>query len=268
MTPKAPGCLRVVSLNVNGLRSSCSKGVLDWFEQSGADVLCLQETRLQSHQWLDSHKPAGWHTHLFPAERAGYAGTAIYSRIPFLSIRDGLDFELCDTEGRFTLAEFARPDGSTFGIASVYFPSGSSSEQAQLRKDAFMERIEPLMIGWRQQERSLIVCGDVNIAHRAIDLKNWKANQKFSGFLPHERDWMDRVYGEMGFVDAFRHLHPDLEAYSWWSNRGQAFAKNVGWRIDYQIATPDWRDTIVQASIYKDQRFSDHAPVIVDYQLA
>jgi exodeoxyribonuclease-3 len=269
MLPKSDGCIRVVSLNLNGLRSAHQKGVLEWIEQSDADVVCMQETRLQTHQWLDHHKPPLWYTHLYPAQRAGYAGTAIYSRLPFVSVKNGLGFELCDSEGRFTVAEFERPSGGTFAIASVYFPSGSSSDEAQARKDHFLAQITPILADWRAQNRSIILCGDVNIAHKEIDLKNWKGNLKNSGFLPHERAWMDQLFSptHLGYVDAFRHHNPRPDEYSWWSNRGQAWAKNVGWRIDYQMTSPDWQDRIEQVSIYREHRFSDHAPVMIDYRL-
>lgn len=269
MPPKPTDCLRIVSLNLNGLRSAHSKGVIEWMEQSDADIVCLQETRIQTHQWLDAHKPPMWHTHLYPAERAGYAGTAIYSRLPFVSVQNGLGFDLCDSEGRFCMAEFAHPNGGRFAVASVYFPSGSSSDQAQARKDHFLANINPILADWRRQNRSIILCGDVNIAHKTIDIKNWKGNLKNSGFLPHERAWMDDLFDEqkLGFIDAFRAKNTQPEEYSWWSNRGQAWAKNVGWRIDYQIASADWADKIKNTFIYRDIRFSDHAPVVVDYAI-
>ena len=266
MLAKAADTVRIVSLNLNGLRSAHSKGVLEWIDQSDADIVCLQETRLQSHQWLDSHKLPLWYTHLFPAQKAGYAGTAIYSRLPFVSVTDGLGFDICDSQGRFTLAEFARPDGGTFAVASAYFPSGSSGDEAQARKDEFLSQIMPKFEQWRDSNRSIIVCGDVNIAHKQADIKNWKGNLKNSGFLPHERAWMDSLFDEVGFVDAFRAKNQQADEYSWWSNRGQAWAKNVGWRIDYQMASADWKDQIEQVFIYRDARFSDHAPVVVDYR--
>jgi exodeoxyribonuclease-3 len=259
--------LRVVSLNLNGLRSAHSKGVLDWMQASDADVFCLQETRLQSHQWLDAHKPPLWYTHLFPAQRPGYAGTALYSRLPLVDIRDGLGFASCDEEGRFCQATVVHPSGARVDVASAYFPSGSSGEAAQAKKDGFLLELLPRLQRWREQGRSLILCGDVNIAHKAIDLKNWRSNQMNSGFLPHERAWMDALIDQVGWVDAFRVLNRQAEQYSWWSNRGQAWAKNVGWRIDYHLVTPDWREAVSAVSVYKDQRFSDHAPVVIDYDL-
>lgn len=262
--------LRVVSLNVNGLRSAYKKGFFEWLENSGADIVCLQETRISDSQWNDSFKPDGWHVYLFPAERAGYAGTAIYSRLPIKTINTGLGFELADSEGRFITAEF---ELSEFGIkkplfvSSLYLPSGSSGDEAQARKDLFLENYKAILSKWRDENRSVIICGDYNIVHKKIDIKNWSGNQKASGCLPHERAWLDFLYFELGYVDSFRKICQLPNIYSWWSNRGQARNKNVGWRIDYQMCSPDWGDRAVGAFIYKESWFSDHAPVIVDYRL-
>lgn len=264
--------LRVVSINVNGLRSATAKGFFQWLENSGADIVCMQETRLQPHQWLEEHKPTGWHMHLCHAEKPGYSGTAIYSRHPFSSINNGLGFDICDTQGRFTAAEFYISDGpdsesKNFVVASLYLPSGSSGDEAQARKDLFLQEMLVHFRQWREQGKSIIVCGDYNIVHKEIDIKNWKGNQKNSGVLPHERAWLDTLYNELGYVDAFRVHHPDTHEYSWWSNRGQAWANNVGWRIDYHVVSPDWRNRVAKAFIYRDERFSDHAPVVIDYVL-
>ena len=254
--------MRVISVNVNGLRSATSKGFFEWLAQSGADVVCLQEIRIQPHQLSFDHQPEGWHSSFFPAEKAGYAGTAIYSKHKPEAIEQGLGFELCDSEGRWLAARFGE-----LTVASLYLPSGSSSEAAQAKKDDFLRQFTPFLQQWRTENKSLIICGDWNIAHKPIDLKNWRSNQKNSGFLPHERAWLDSLYGEIGFVDAYRRLHPQEEAnaYTWWSNRGQAWANNVGWRIDYQVVSPDWHDKITHAEVYKAARFSDHAPLIIDY---
>jgi exodeoxyribonuclease-3 len=265
MIAKGTGLIRIVSLNANGLRSASSKGFIEWLDASDIDIICIQETRIQSHQWLDSHKPALWHTHLFPAVKPGYAGTAIYSRHPFTHVKDGLGFELCDSEGRCTIATF-EVNGKTFDVASVYIPSGSSGETAQARKDEFILKMLPIMQQWRADNRSVIVCSDVNITHKDIDLKNWRGNIGNSGCLPHERAWMDEVFAT-GYIDTFRELNKNAEEYSWWSNRGQAWAKNVGWRIDYQIASNDWLGQIKHVFIYRDTRFSDHSPVVIDYQV-
>ncbi len=252
--------MRVISVNVNGIRSATSKGFFDWLEQSGADVVCLQEIRIQPHQLSLDHQPSGWHIEFFPAEKAGYAGTAIYSRQKPDAIVRGLGFGLCDSEGRWLEARFGE-----LTIASLYLPSGSSSEAAQAKKDDFLQQLMPLLKQWRAEDKSLIICGDWNIAHKQIDLKNWRGNLKNSGFLPHERAWLDTLFDEVGFVDAFRVVNQQAEEYTWWSNRGRAWDNNVGWRIDYQITSPNWREKVTHAEVYKSQRFSDHAPLMIDY---
>ena len=256
--------MRVISVNVNGLRSATNKGFFEWLEQSQADVVCLQEIRIQSHQLSFEHQPDGWHVHFFPAQKAGYAGTAIYSRQKPDAIEQGLGFSLCDDEGRYIAARFG-----DLTVASLYLPSGSSSDEAQAKKDDFLAQFMPLMQQWRTQDKSLIVCGDWNIAHKNIDLKNWRGNQKYSGLLPHERAWLDTLFNDLGYVDAYRQLHPQEEknAYTWWSNRGQAWQNNVGWRIDYQVVSPDLAAKITAANVYKETRLSDHAPLIIDYQV-
>ncbi|UXZ04516.1 exodeoxyribonuclease III [Moraxella nasicaprae] len=263
--------LRVISINVNGLRAAEKKGFFNWLATTEADVVCMQETRLTHEQWTDKFKPEGWYAHLFPAQKAGYAGTAIYSRLPIKNITTGLGFELADTQGRFITAEF---DLTEFGvsepafISSLYLPSGSSGEDAQARKDLFLEEYKAILKRWRDDNKSVIVCGDYNIVHKKIDIKNWSGNQKASGCLPHERAWLDHIYDELGYVDTFRVVRKEADVYSWWSNRGQARAKNVGWRIDYHACSPDWKDRTVGAWVYKDEWFSDHAPVIIDYAIA
>lgn len=254
--------MRVVSVNVNGLRSAERKGFFEWLDQSQADVVCVQEIRIQAHQMELAHQPAGWFHHFFPAQKAGYAGTAIYSRQQPDAIQQGLGFELCDNEGRYLAAQFG-----DLTIASLYLPSGSSSPEAQAKKDDFLGQFLPMLQQWRKQNRSMIICGDWNIAHQEIDLKNWKGNLKNSGFLPHERAWLDALYQELGYIDAYRQLYPSEEAnaYTWWSNRGKAWENNVGWRIDYQVVSPDLATKINAASVYKAQRFSDHAPLVIDY---
>ena len=254
--------MRIVSVNVNGLRSAERKGFFDWLENSQADVVCLQEIRIQAHQMELAYQPAGWYHHFFPAQKAGYAGTAIYSRQQPDLVTQGLGFSLCDDEGRYLAAQFG-----DLTIASLYLPSGSSSPEAQAKKDDFLQQFLPLLSQWRSEQKSMIICGDWNIAHQEIDLKNWKGNLKNSGFLPHERAWLDTLYQELGYVDAYRQLYPteEAQAYTWWSNRGQAWQNNIGWRIDYQVASPDFANKVTQAFVYKDSRFSDHAPLIIDY---
>ena len=264
--------LRIVSLNLNGIRSASSKGFLDWLPAQRADILCLQELKAQAADLSAvMHAPAGYQSCFHCAEKKGYSGVGIYSRRAPVRIVEGLGTAEFDAEGRYLQADFETPDGALSAVA-LYLPSGSSSDERQQAKFRFMEQFWPslrrLAEDARRDKREVVLCGDWNIAHREIDLKNWKSNQKNSGFLPEERTWLTRVFDELGWVDVYRRLYPDAagEAYTWWSNRGQAWAKNVGWRIDYQIATPGIAATARAASVYKDQRFSDHAPLTVDYE--
>lgn len=262
--PKTANALRVVSVNVNGLRAAAKKGFFEWLCAFDADVVCLQETRLTHAQWVDTLRPQGFYTALFCAQKAGYAGTAIYSRLPFVA-QIGLGFDIADDEGRFLAGEFDLL-GKKVYICSLYLPSGSSSELAQAKKDAFLMQYKDILHTWRKQNRSVIICGDYNIVHQKRDIKNWSGNQKASGCLPHERAWLDEIY-QMGYVDSFRKVRIDESVYSWWSNRGQARANNVGWRIDYQVVSPDWGERVLGAWVYREQFFSDHAPVVIDYAL-
>jgi exodeoxyribonuclease-3 len=255
--------MRIISANLNGIRSAASKGFFDWLStHSGADVVCIQETKAQEHQLDLLHRPEGWFSYFFDAEKPGYSGTAIYSRQKPDAVRSGLGFDIADTEGRWIEADFG-----DLTIVSLYLPSGSSSEAAQAKKDRFLEALMPMMAKWRTDGRKMVVCGDWNIAHKEIDIKNAKGNMKNSGFLPHERAWLTTLFDEVGYVDAFRVVDQRPEQYTWWSNRGQAYAKNVGWRIDYHIVSPDLKDKVTSASVYKDEKFSDHAPLILDYAI-
>ncbi len=255
--------MRIISANLNGIRSAANKGFFSWLDTAKADIVCIQETKAQAHQ-LDAavFHPAGWHRYLFDAERPGYSGTAIYSRQQPDAVTSGLGFPLCDTEGRWLEARFG-----DLTVVSLYLPSGSASEAAQARKDVFLTELMPRLQARRAAGESLIICGDWNIAHHEIDLKNWKGNVKNSGFLPHERAWLTTLFDDVGYVDAFRQVDPRPDRYTWWSNRGQAYAKNVGWRIDYHIVSPDLSSRIRHAEIYTEQKFSDHAPLILDYDL-
>lgn len=253
--------MRVITANVNGIRSATNKGFFDWLKRQRADVVCLQETKAQEHQLADRcYRPRGWHVTFHDAEKKGYSGVAIYTRHRPDRIISGLGWPDFDCEGRFLQADFGR-----LSIISLYLPSGSSSEFRQQRKFEFLERFMPVLRSMRRKRREFIICGDWNIAHKQIDLKNWRSNQKNSGFLPEERAWMDELFGPAGFVDAFRQVNPHPDQYTWWSNRGRAREKNVGWRIDYQVVTPGLKDRIKAARIYKDKWFSDHAPLIMDY---
>ncbi len=255
--------MRVITLNVNGIRAAARKGLYDWLPKQDADVVCIQETKAQEHQLTDEQfRPAGYHCYYYDAERKGYSGTALYTRHEPDQVITGLGVDEFDAEGRYLEARF---DG--LRVVSLYLPSGSSGAERQASKDRFLDSFMPFLAQLKDGSGEAILCGDWNIAHKAIDLKNWKSNQKNSGFLPHERAWMDELFGPAGFVDAFRRVNQQPDQYTWWSNRGQAWAKNVGWRIDYQVITPGLVDKVLSAAIYKDERFSDHAPLTIDYDL-
>ena len=255
--------IKIITLNANGIRSAQRKGFFTWMKKQNADFVCLQETKAQVIQ-LDEEvcSPRGYTAYFNDAEKKGYSGVALYTRKKPLRVRDKLGWHNADTEGRYLQADFRN-----FSVISVYLPSGSSGEERQSIKFEFMERFMPLLEKFRKQRRKYIICGDWNIAHREIDLKNWRGNLKNSGFLPEERSWMDSLFNEVGLVDAFRAVNQQPDQYTWWSNRGQARAKNVGWRIDYQVVSPVLRKKIVNAEIYTRERFSDHAPLIIEYDL-
>ena len=255
--------LRIISLNLNGIRSAASKGFLDWLPQQHADLVCMQELKAQDKDLsAEMRSPAGMQGWFHHADKKGYSGVGIYSRHAPDRVIEGLGIADIDAEGRFLQLDFGR-----LSVVSLYLPSGSSSEERLQIKFRFMERFLPHMAALFASGREVVVCGDWNIAHREIDLRNWKSNQKNSGFLPEERAWLSRLFDEQGWTDVYRRLHPDSTdaCYTWWSNRGQAWAKNVGWRLDYQIATPALAATAQTAEVYKQQRFSDHAPLTVDY---
>ena len=255
--------LRIISLNLNGIRSAWSKNVLPWTIAQQADVIALQELKAQLPDLnAEMLAPDGMHAAYHAAEKKGYSGVGLWSRQVPDQVIAGFDGGEFDAEGRYIRADFGN-----VSIISLYLPSGSSSPERQDAKFRFLDIFFPKMLALRAEGREIILCGDWNIAHQQIDLKNWKSNQKNSGFLPEERAWLSRVFDELGWVDVYRKVHPEAsaECYTWWSNRGQAWAKNVGWRIDYQIATPGIAATARAASVYKETRFSDHAPLIIDY---
>ena len=255
--------MRIITLNCNGIRAAARKGLFNWLATVDADIVCLQETKAQIDQLTDPiFHPDNFHSYYFDAERKGYAGTALYCRAKPLKITKGLGFEIADSEGRYLQVDF-----TGLSVASLYLPSGSAGEERQARKLAFMGQYMQHMEMLRKDEREYIICGDWNICHKEIDLKNWKANKKNSGFLPEERQWLDELYYELGFIDAFRIVNQEAGQYSWWSNRGQARAKNVGWRLDYHVISPGLQDKVISAEIYTAQNFSDHAPVILDYNI-
>ncbi len=253
--------MRIVTLNANGIRSAASKGLFDWLPGQAADVVCIQETKAQAEQLTDPvFWPEGYHSYYFDAEKKGYSGTALYARKKPRRILRGFGVDEFDREGRYLEADFGH-----LAVVSLYLPSGSSGPERQESKFRFLSAFMPHLRSLGRRRRPTILCGDWNIAHQPIDLRNWKSNQKNSGFLPEERAWLDELYGTGKFIDAFREINQEADQYTWWSNRGQAYARNVGWRIDYHVVGSALRGRIRAASIYKERRFSDHAPLTIDY---
>ncbi|MES1981164.1 MAG: exodeoxyribonuclease III [Pseudomonadota bacterium] len=258
--------MRIISLNLNGIRSAFSKGLPQWLAAQHADIVCLQEIKAQAADMTaDMLTPPGYRGYFHYADKKGYSGVGIYTRHQPDAIIEGLGIAEFDSEGRYLEAQFGR-----LSVISLYLPSGSSGEERQAVKFKFMAAFMPHLRALFASGREVIICGDWNIAHTEKDLKNWRGNRKNSGFLPEERAWLSEVFDQVGFIDVVRRLHPELEgeAYTWWSNRGQAWAKNVGWRIDYQIATAGIAQTARSTAVYKEARFSDHAPLTVDYDYA
>jgi exodeoxyribonuclease-3 len=252
---------RIISANLNGIRSAHKKGFFDWMAKQDADFVCVQELKAQHADMTEDFlAPHGYHGHFHYAEKKGYSGTGVYSRHKPDAVRMGFGCVEFDNEGRYT-----RADVGNLTVISLYCPSGSSSPERQEAKFRFMEVFLPHLRELQAEGREVVICGDWNIAHKEIDLKNWKGNRKNSGFLPEERAWMTRIFDELGMVDVHRGIDDRPEQYTWWSNRGQAWAKNVGWRIDYHVATAGIAAKAHTVAVYKDERFSDHAPLIIDY---
>ncbi len=253
--------MRIISLNANGIRAAERKGFFPWLKKQNADVICIQETKAQTEQLKsEAFWPQEYHCFYHQAEKKGYSGVAIYSKKKPTAVNIGIGWQDVDSEGRFIETQFDK-----LSVISLYLPSGSSSEERQAIKFKFLDRFMPYLQTISKNGRDYIICGDWNIAHKEIDLKNWKGNQKNSGFLPEERAWMEQLFTGNTWFDAFRIVNQKADQYTWWSNRGQAWAKNVGWRIDYQVVSANLKNKIQSASIYKDERFSDHAPLIMDY---
>jgi len=253
--------MRVITLNANGIRAAARKGFFEWLQRQDADFVCIQETKAQVPQ-LEGGPffPPGYHVYYHDAERKGYSGTAIYSRHEPDRVQFGLGWDVMDSEGRWLQVDVGR-----LSLVSLYLPSGSSKDERQQVKYECMDYLQPKLREWARDGRDWLICGDWNIAHKKIDLKNWRGNQKNSGFLPEERAWMDELFGDVGMADAFRRVDPREERYTWWSNRGRAWDNNTGWRIDYHVATPGLAGRARSADIYRDERFSDHAPLTMDY---
>lgn len=255
--------VRIVTLNANGIRSATRRGFFEWVATQNADVICLQETRAQEHQLLpESIALPGYRAFFADARRRGYSGVAIYSRIEPVTVRRSLGWDDMDAEGRFVEADFG-----ALRVASLYVPSGISGPPRQAFKMNFLERLLVTLAKLRGEGRSHIICGDFNIAHKDLDTYNPQRNASISGFLPEERAWLDALIAGTGWVDAFRVVNGTAKQYTWWSNWPGAWERNLGWRIDYQIVTPDLVEKITAASIYRERRFSDHAPLTVDYDV-
>ena len=254
--------MRVLTLNVNGLRAAVRKGFYDWLERQHADFVCVQEIKARPEQ-LSARElsPSGYHAFYEPGERRGHSGVALFTRVQPDEVVYGFGSAEFDPEGRYIEARFG-----DVSIASVYVPSGTSGDVRLAAKYRFIDEFSAHLDQLAQSGRHCILCGDWNVAHREIDLTNYKANQKNSGFLPEERAWLDRVFGPLGFVDAFRKVNAEPGQYSWWSQRHPSTRdRNVGWRLDYQVVTPGLGDCVVAASMFREPRFSDHGPVAVDY---
>lgn len=252
-----------MSVNLNGIRSAARKGFFEWLKTTDTDIVCIQETKAQEHQLGEEvYHPEDYYISFFDAEKKGYSGVAIYSKQKPKKIITGLGWPCADQEGRYIQYDFDK-----FSVASLYLPSGTSGDDRQQLKYDFMDKYLVNLKKIAKSKKPFIICGDWNIAHKNIDIKNWRGNQKNSGFLPEERAWLDTLFDKVGMVDAFREVNQDPDQYTWWSNRGQAYANNVGWRIDYHVVTPNLKNKILSAEIYKDQKFSDHAPLILDYDL-
>jgi exodeoxyribonuclease III len=255
---------RLVTLNLNGVRSAADKGLLQWVERAGADCMGVQEVKAQAADVAGRFESlAGLSGHFHFAEKKGYSGVGLYSAKTPSEVKIGFDPEEFDAEGRYVESRFDTARRK-LSIISCYFPSGSSGEDRQAAKFRFLAKMYRHLMALKA-EREFILVGDINIAHKEIDLRNWKSNQKNSGFLPEERAWMTQLLTAGGLVDVFRTLNPNPDQYTWWSNRGQAWSKNVGWRLDYHLATPGLAAKAHREQIYLDQRFSDHAPLTIDY---
>jgi exodeoxyribonuclease III len=255
---------RLITLNLNGIRSAANKGFVEWAAQTGADCMGVQEVKAQADDVAGRFESvAGLNAHYHFAQKKGYSGVGLFVKKAPSAVIAGFGNKEFDAEGRWVETRYDTAKRK-LSLISCYFPSGSSGEERQAAKFRFLARIYPHLMKLKA-EREFILVGDINIAHKEVDLKNWKSNQKNSGFLPEERAWLDKLFTAGGLVDVFRSLNQQPEQYTWWSNRGQAWANNVGWRLDYHFATPALAATAQRAEIFLDQRFSDHAPLTIDY---
>ncbi len=252
----------ITTLNCNGLRSAARKGLWRWVKEQSPDVLCLQEIRIQHHQLHEAEGfPKGYFAYYNPAERPGYAGTAILSKQKPEQVMFGGGWPRADSEGRWTEAHFA----STV-VVSLYVPSGSGLGAKQIAKEDFMEALQVRMKSLKTIGKRIIICADWNTCHQNADIKNWKSNQKNSGFLPNERAWLDNLITVEGWRDCFRDIAQEPDTYSWWSNRGRAYENNVGWRLDYQLVSSTEDSGLAKTYIDRAAQLSDHAPVTHWYE--
>ncbi len=254
--------LKIITLNVNGIRAAARKGFFEWLPTTDADLVCLQEVRAHPEQITHTmYQPEGYHCVYVDAVQKGYSGVALYSRQKPDEVSVSMGYPLADAEGRYVAMRFGQ-----LWVASIYFPSGTSGDERQTEKYAFMDHFMQ-HLGQISKDCQLILCGDYNIAHTKNDIKNWRGNLNHTGFLPEERAWMDHLFGQANMVDAFRIVNQDSDQYTWWSNRGRAWENNTGWRIDYQVISEGLKSTVQSAEIYKAARFSDHAPLIMTYDI-
>ena len=253
--------MRIITANVNGIRSAAAKGFFSWLSRQRADLVCLQETKAQEHQLEDPvFHPKAFQAWFHDAEKKGYSGTAVYSRHTPTSVQRGLGIDWIDREGRYLELRFPN-----LIVVSLYMPSGSSGDERQAFKIRMMDAFLPHLRELRSTGLPVVVCGDWNIAHTEADIRNWRQNRKNSGFLPEERTWLSELFDTEGYADAFRALKQKPHEYTWWSQRGNARANNVGWRIDYQIVSDDLAQKVTRTRVYRDKMFSDHAPLLIDY---
>ena len=255
--------LKIITFNANGIRSATRKGFFEWFKSQNADFLCIQETKAHLNQLKDYECfPSGYCYSYVNAAKKGYSGVAIYAKKKPKKIIDKIGIKWADEEGRYIQFDYEK-----MSIISIYVPSGSSSDIRQKYKMDFLNHYYNILRQQAQIKKKLIICGDINIVHKKIDIRNWNQNKNHSGVLPEERAWLDQIFYDLNWIDAFREINKNPYNYTWWSNRGEARKKNVGWRIDYQILSPTMKDTVISGEIYKQQWFSDHAPLIMTYML-
>ena len=255
--------MKIITLNLNGIRAASRKGFFEWLQKEQPDYICLQE--LKAHEidlTSEMMNPKGYFGYFSFAQKKGYSGVGIYSKTKPEKVISNSGIKLLDDEGRFI-----QVSTKTLDLISLYLPSGSSGDERQQYKFKVMEHFYKFLSAKIKTEKAVLICGDFNIAHHEIDLKNYKGNRKNSGFLPEEREWMTNILSKLGWVDVYRSLYPEIgdDGYTWWSNRGQAWAKNVGWRIDYHLANLKFYEKATRGNVFKAERFSDHAPLIIDY---